>query len=702
MATNPREYQRAYMSKYRKGGDPQRRNIKAPFVGCDGEGTTLDNGYHAYNMLRIGDQLLKPATGHVRLTTLECLDFITSLDPKPLYVGYFFDYDVTKILEDLPFAKLKRLLTRTSRLGSNGALFPVDYGSYQLDYLPRKEFKARRMLRQIDDVTEWSPWVVINDVGSFFQVPFLGAIKSWKVGSEADWQAIEVGKKQRATFDIADFDEISRYNALEIDLLEQLMDRFRDACIDAGYVPRKWQGPGLLAEEMLRKNGVKRSVDTPLLMDPSTQPLVSFATNAYYGGRTEVSAIGPVVRPVSQKDINSAYPYAMQFVPCLFHGKWERIEGEDKCNGLRFDRPSGRVGERYALQFGSFAHGGGPRPFWYGLPMRTQQGTIVYPAEGTGWYWSFEIDASIHQSFTTQEMWVYQRACTCRPLAFVESVYEERQRIGKDGPGIVLKLGMNSLYGKTVQSIGFPKYANPIWGSFITAFPRMMIQEFIHSSPSCGSGKLTEDGRTDMYGGACGDDVLMVATDSVTTIRERPDYPDSKELGGWSTEIHPTGIFIVQPGVYFGSSGKPSKTRGVPRTIVDAHEGTFRERFQRMVDSGDLSLGDVQVPQKIFCGIKYALHRRDLRLLGQWIEFGEADGTKGKSVSFDWTSKRSIYPALAPNNKRSYIQTYPYEGSTRIVTVPYSKDIGGLQAREESRLAFEGQPDWTPFMWEEE
>ncbi len=691
MVANSKEYQREYMRKLRerKGGEPNRRNLAQPFIGCDGEGATLENGYHAYNMLRIGDKLLVPRKGLVRLTTTDCLEFITSLDPKPLYVGYFFDYDVTKILEDLPFGKLHRLLTRSSRVGTSGQLFPVDFDRYQLDYLPRKEFKVRKILSQSEDKTTWSPWVVINDVGSFFQTPFLGAIKSWKVGTERDWEAIDKGKKKRATFDTADFDEIATYNALEITLLQDLMDRFRDACIDAGYVPRKWQGPGILAEEMFRKNGVPRTRDIPLLTSADTIPLVEFARNAYYGGRTEVSAVGPVTTPVIQKDINSAYPYAMQFVPCLLHGKWEHVQGKEASKNRTFDRPNGRVGESFALAYGSFSHRTGARPFWYGLPMRTYAGTIVYPEKGAGWYWSFEIDASIHQHFETEEMWVYKRTCACRPLEFVQGIYAERQRIGKDGPGIVLKLGMNSLYGKTVQSIGTPKYANPIWGSFITAFPRMMIQDFLHSSPSCAEGR-------------CGEDVLMIATDSVATIRERPDYPDSKELGGWSTEIHPDGVFIVQPGVYFGSSGKPSKTRGVPRTIVDAHERTFRERFELMVASGDLSLGDVSVPQKIFCGIKYALHRRNLKLLGQWLEFGEDDGSKGKKVSFDWTTKRAIYPALAPNKSRSYIQTFPYEGSTGIVTVPYSKDIGGLRQREEMRIAFEGQPDWVASGWEEE
>ena len=39
--------------------------------------------------------------------------------------------------------------------------------------------------------------------------------------------------------------------------------------------------------------------------------------------------------------------------------------------------------------------------------------------------------------------------------------------------------------------------------------------------------------------------------------------------------------------------------------------------------------------------------------------------------------------------------TFPYSGSTSIETIPYSKDIGGLVARDEDRIAFDEQPDWV-------
>ena len=680
MPGNDRGYQRDYMAGYRAAGrDKTRlkgRQMTRQFVGCDGEGVTLPNGYHAYNMLRIGDQCIEPRNGNVRLTTHECLSFITSQPSDRLYVGYFFDYDVTKILEDVSFDKLYRLMDREVRKYNN-VLYPVDWQGFQIEYLPRKEFKVRRLLRIEDEAHIYGPWIVINDVGTFFQTPFLSSIEKWKIGTPEQWEQIASGKIDRANFIDVPRDVIYEYNWLECDLLAELMDRFRLACIDAGYVPRAWQGPGVLAEAMLKAHGVPRTKEVAVL-NVNTD-LVAFARSAFYGGRFEVSAVGPVNVPVWQYDINSAYPYAMRVVPCLLHGEWEHVYGSPPASS--FDKPTGKMDETFALMYGSFTQSSDPTPSFYGLPMRSASGTITFPQNGTGWYWSFEVASSAHQRFVSEDVWIYKRRCACRPLAFVETVYATRQRIGKDGPGVILKLGMNSLYGKTVQSIGTPQYANPIWGSFITAYPRTMIQEFMHSSPSC------KDGH-------CGQDIIMIATDSVASLKEREEYGDSNALGGWSKESHPNGMFIVQPGVYFGTSGKASKTRGVPRTLVDAHESAFRNAFERLVETQDLSESEVRIPQTLFCGIRYALHRRNTSLMGQWVEFGE-EGDKGKVVSFDWSTKRAPAPALAPTLDRSYIMTFPYTGDVNVATVPYSKDIGGLVERELYRLAFDDQPDWV-------
>lgn len=685
---NP-EARRAYMRDYMRERRGNGMVADRPFRGIDGEGGgeqgTVHPGYHAYFLLRTGAARLVPTRGASRIRTLDALRFIASLPLGFEYVGYFFDYDVTKILEDVPFPKLQRLMDRKSRERRDGrGIFPVTYGPYEFDYLPRKEFKVREI---------GGKWRVISDVGPFFQCKFVEALEAWNIGAPEELDLIRSGKALRGNFLVTELEEIERYCLMEIRLLEALMEKFRKACTEVGLRPSKWQGPGQLAKALMAKNGVPRSRDVPLLSDGTYSDLLTYGRNAYYGGRPEIAAIGPVNRPVFQWDINSAYPAAMMDVPCLMHGGWEF---EEYVGGM----PPDRIRADYAIVYGTFTRRieesgtdtSGKRPvrvpLWNGLPFRKADGTICYPGSGTGWYWDFEIRAAIHQTFTAYSAWVYNRQCECKPLAWIGGAYEERLRLGKDGPGLSLKLAINSVYGICVQSIGRPEYANSIWGSFITAHCRTRVQEFIHSSPSCAAG-------------TCGVDVLMVATDSIATWRDRTDLTESKELGGWSREVHPRGMFLVQPGLYYGSSGKRAKTRGVPLAVMEQKEQEFRDAFERMLTSKSLADGDVRVPQKMFVGIRYALHRRNVKLLGQWIALGASDDDSdsgGKVIRFDWTTKREAFPVLAPTANRSYLETFPILGTADSVTTPYTKDIGGIAARETERLSMADQPDWASFI----
>lgn len=678
-----RLYRREYMRKQRGSG----LQSSLPFVGVDGEGGGEQGdkhpGYHAYFLLRAGGTTILPREGNVRLTTGQCLETLSQLDPACIYVGYFFDYDVTKILEDLPIEKLTRLMDRSLRVRKDGrGIFPVDFGPYELDYIPRKEFKVRK---------GGGPWIVINDVGPFFQCRFVEALASWGIGTDAEREIIAAGKDMRGNFDLIDIETIDRYNAMEIKLLQELMEKFRSACTDVGLAPSKWQGPGQLAKALMAKHSVPKSKDVPLLSSGEYDDLLTFGRHAYYGGRPELMAIGPVNRPVYQWDINSAYPAGMLSVPCLMHGGWEFEEYEKGMDAAKIKADA-------AIVYGTFARKklkANERPaMWNGLPFRSPDGSICYPGTGTGWYWSFEIASAKHQSFRAKSAWVYNRTCDCQPLSFVRPVYEQRLALGKDGAGMVLKLALNSLYGICVQSIGRPEYANSIWGSYLTAFCRTICQEFLHSSEACA-------------GGICGHDVLMIATDSLATITDRQDLTPSKELGGWSVETHPLGMFLIQPGLYFGSSGKRAKTRGVPLAVITEKEGEFRAAFDKMVQSKRLEDGDVEVPQRMFVGIRYAIHRRNLKLMGQWISFGDTeegeakDGKprkNGKTIRFDWTTKRVAFPVAEPNAFHSYLETYPKLGTADDCTTPYSKDIGGLLQREELRLMMADQPEWAPMI----
>jgi hypothetical protein len=318
-----------------------------------------------------------------------------------------------------------------------------------------------------------------------------------------------------------------------------------------------------------------------------------------------------------------------------------------------------------------------------------------------------EINSAIHQDFTVYDSWTYETHCDCKPFAFLKDMYAARKRMGKSAMGIVLKLIMNSIYGKLVQSVGTPQYANPIWGSFITAWVRSEMMDAIHSLPNCKH-------PNDMI--PCGWDVYMVATDAIFTkdySDEEADLECGEELGQWDKVVHPNGLFLVQPGMYFDPTGEDSdtvyKTRGVPKTVIMEHRQEFLDAYEEMVKTHNVKAGVVHLPFTLFVGIRQALHRHNMKQAGQFIPYVDHEtGIPGRKTSFEWSTKRRPQPIENPlvgfGNYTAIIgfRTLPYFGTIDekrderpIQTVPYSKDIGGLVRRTMARLDFDDQPDWV-------
>lgn len=617
------------------------------FRGVDGEGGNVDipdalfGKRHEYLSLRVGPHLLQ--TGKP-LTWEDCFPFLADLERYYIYVAYFFDYDVTMMVKNLPEYVARKLLNRNTRIGKNNYIYPVEYEGYEFDYLPHKEFKIRR--------TGTKHWVVINDVGQFFQGPFLSTIRKWNIGTEEEQAWIEHGKAMRGEF-AEHTAEIEAYNAIEVLLLEQLMTDFRAVTWETGYVPKKWQGPGHLASAMLSKHGVPKRDDIPILTNGDFR---SLAQAAYYGGRFETTVTGPVPHTVYQYDINGAYVHMLKGLPCLTHGTWRWVR----------ERPTG------GIYFGEvhFDHDA-PR-YLYNLPIRLKNGNIQYPKEGNGVYWSVELDAAeragTHIEFHSG--WVYDSHCDCRWFDFVDDYYRQRLALGKSTKGYVLKLAGNSVYGKLAQSIGYAPWANPVWAGLITAGCRAMLIDAYSQAP---------------------DDCYMLATDGI--FMGKPlNLPVSKNLGEWEETIHPDGIFIVQPGIYF--MGDEAKTRGVERGRIYNMRAEFETQFERFMQSNGED-HTVSVPVINFVTARLALARNDWASAGTWEK-------TTREISFAWGIKRMAGLAF---ERDGMIRTVPYPGYPTLVSESYGRIIGGnLNISEAERYQDPSlidtrdvveQPDWV-------
>lgn len=596
--------------------------LARPFVGVDGEGAGAnERGQQIYQLLRAGEDTIFDPKG---LSSARCLAFLSDLPPGPIYVGYFFDYDATQILRDLPLERLERLFRREGRVAHS-----VEWNGFEIDYLPRKYLRVRRV--------DGDHWTAVNDVGSFFQCRFVKSLEDWDIGTVKERELIQAGKERRGGRYLSPDD--LKYNWRECVLLAELMEAFRAVCDEAGYVPRQWQGPGYLASAMMAAHEVPRmwtrkGNETQLAIDVPLEVL-KLANDAYYGGRFEVTRLGDIKGPIYSYDINSAYPTAMLSLPCLLHGKWRRgVKDGLYLARASFTKMSKHLGD---------------------LPVRSEHGTISWPLKGSGVYWSTEIEAARRAGTKVRilESWGYSTQCECQPFDWVKPIYEERRRIGKTGRGYVLKLGLNSIYGKCAQSVGRATYANPVWASMITAHCRAAIIDASRQAP---------------------ESVVMIATDGIFTTKPLT-LDEGPGLGEWDAKELP-GLFVVQPGLYFGS--KAPKTRGIGRGFVAAVEPELRATWARWNGHGEFPR--VPVPVTAFVGLKMAVSHRKTEKAGKWVRLD-------RFVSFDPTKKR-----MWRGKSR---MTEPLPGG--LPSVPYRKKIGDVWERDEALddLLLEAMPDWT-------
>ena len=505
----------------------------------------MGEGYdHDYYVLRAGDRLLR--TGHP-LTPAECFDMLSRLDPRYTYVGFALNYDFTMILRKLPTDIIGKLLHRNSRAFTDDRGFtshaPVLWEGYRIDYMPHKRLSVGY---------EGYPMVEIHDVFRFFQSSFLVAIERWGVCTPEEYATIKAGKERRSDANVLD-DAAEAYNKLECEVLARLMTEFDKTCRRVGMSAWPYEGPGALAASAystyVQQPHRRRKEEGKPPQPPAEMP----AIDAYYGGRFETTAIGPIGAYVHEYDIISAYPHAQSQLPCVWHSRWIHEDLGEKAK-VRL----GRVEWRYR---------GDPRhanlaPF----PVRRTDGSVTFPRSGRGRYWSYEWAQPIDgYDIEVDDVWSLTPDCDCKPYAWIRSLFEARKNYkarGEAGPTYVLKYAYNSLYGKLAQSIGTAPWQHLAYAGMITSMCRATIYKAAMQAP---------------------DDILMIATDGIYSLQ--PLVLDiGTELGQWESTIY-DDMCIVRPGIYFTPDGLKTKTRGVSADAVMKREADIIAAFERGVDA---------------------------------------------------------------------------------------------------------------------
>lgn len=584
----------------------------------------------------------------------------------------------------------------------------VDWHGTTAAFWKRALSPMRESKRILDRVPKG--WLYICDTGPFWQTSFLNVINptEWEgvesVCTEHEFAIVVQGKDERgivADYGTTDyFEKMREYNVLENDLLSRVTTRLNEGFMNSDIpikIPRTdWYGPGRAAQlwmDMLHSRiadpvAVQENKAIGRQADPTDRRnemgllnadvymsmpswFYEAARSSYYGGWFEQFMHGHI-GDVWEYDVNSAYPFIIASLPCLHTGGnhtgiYESGQGE--CVP--------ELGpNQYTLVH---AHIRGSDNHIGAMPHRNRFGNISRPQEVKGWYWLHEIEASRKAGFIDTvdiQEWVSLRACHCEPPfnpddIGIERLYEHRVSLGKGSPqGKSAKLVYNSAYGKTAQSIGKPKYANPVYASLITAGCRTLILNAIASHPM-GSKSVS-----------------MVATDGVYFTTPHPSLTLSKSrLGDWDETFKP-GMTQLMPGVYWddktrqrvrdGQSPK-LKSRGInAKDLADEIENLdwlFAKAHNALVNGEPYEWPSLKFKVRfLLTSGKSALQR------GKWNTAGAVQHDTIRSVSANPITKRQTDPYR--DGVSGITRTKPYPRGENLDTVPYHKSFGYRQEPE--------------------
>jgi hypothetical protein len=685
--------------------------------GVDGEGYyDTENKTHQYDVFTSGSTTINGFSRHItfdqiielmREQTFEALDDGLT----PLFIGYFYNYDVSQQIRSLDDFELEMINERSRRSikgkrseqhakyqrvsdivkplhVENGDPFSPD--RYRIDYMEGKYLqlsfvnpKSIARARGLNDESklQWAT-VKVQDVGTLFGGSFIKALESFKVPMSDDERAkLHAGKQNRAINCDPDerarhIDEIIEYNRLEIALVYRLIATLYNSLTAVGIevdITRDLSGIGALAGHYIKQKARDFEIIPSYDIAESITPEFYKAANAsYFGGWAETLAPG-LHDSLRQYDITSAYPDTMRNLPSLRHALHYKA---DTLSDARAALAKGAIVYVDIDYYGTTDYCGP-------LPHRTEEDSVLRPRDGAGIYLLAEVEAAekagLIDEIDYNDGWVIEPTSDEKPLAYMEELFNERIRVGKSTPqGQLYKLLMNSQYGKFAQSVGNPTYANAVYASMITAGARIKILEAVASHPNGVN------------------DLLAVATDAAFFRTEHPNLDMTPQtLGAWELTTY-RKTFLLKPGIWGGIENESTdeqwsaKTRGIGyKAFVDKlysdvlptlHKFTAEKRWNKWAEfNTEESFSMITLGE--------AAARGDISKVGEF-EVG-VHGTPEviRKVTFDLNPKRG--------NVRWDEATQAFTSDTAVVpwtengvarSHPYSKLIGAVEFGEDTDI----------------
>lgn len=442
------------------------------------------------------------------------------------------------------------------------------------------------------------------DSFKFYQSSFVKALESWNIGTPEERDRIQAMKDKRGGFSCIGPEE-EAYCKDECRLLAMMTKVLVSSHDEIGVKLKRYDSPGSTATELLATHEVEKYAGPRI--EGLQSALAETVMRAYFGGRFECSVIGKVHDTIWHRDIASAYPYTLTFLPCLKCGTWEHVEGKAKVRRA-VKRATAAVCKYEVHELPKKQR---HKLAWGPLPCRDKDGSIVFGTNFTGWAWMQELGPALRGWPELVELgdeaWVYTTRCKHRPFAWMPNRFRQRCEWGSSGKGLVMKNGTNSVYGKLAQSVGsHPRFQNWPWAGMVTAATRGQILDAIAT--------LKPKDRWH---------IRSIATDGITTTKRLKlaapkdtgtnDCVDSKGrskvLGAWDDKKLEGGMMYLKPGMNLPLDPNETddiRARGVGRkelgrerqAVFDAWDKWERTNFDEAV---------LKIKRRKFYGLKMSI-----------------------------------------------------------------------------------------------
>ncbi len=514
----------------------------------------------------------------------------------PIIISFGFSYDVGQIVKDFPYEKawevqngrpwstygkrplkVGQVLTalelwmalRAEKDLVRNLRRPVLWKDYAIHWTPGKSVTLYRLrnpdkpFRNNSHNLNWIERIEIFDTFGFFQSSLVRAIEDMPGAVTPEELAIiKAGKKERGNFKGEDIEGIKNYTTHELQALVNMMnilrEGLRNAIQDKPIELTRWQGAGSVAEALIELYlcGGKRGVETRRELrqmlgefegeSEDEKQRLDWVLRAYFGGRVDLVKQGNHQGVIYEYDLSSAYPSFAVELPNMKDGRWEKV-----VNPTREQVESASMVSMFHVRTHAYER---DLPF-YALPFRAKNGAIYYPPEVEGVYMRDHVIAAFRHydyfekqkrlchygvnphgpSLEIVSAWLFHPASDEKPFAWIGELFDYRASLPKkDARGQVVKLGINSVYGKFAQSVGKrgmpPRFVSWFFAAAITAGTQRRVVEAGLTNP---------------------DAVVMFATDGVYSTQPLDvPVPEKKTLGGWEHTVAEAGGVFVQSGVY--------------------------------------------------------------------------------------------------------------------------------------------------------